>query len=132
MDGLVKRSRVVLLLMALLVTACSSSYRPLAGTVKLDGQPLNDVTVYFAIEGEELPIGMARTGRDGSFFMTRLSSSEPVPPGEYKVIVVQMGQGEGDSHTDRLIPEIYGDAATTPLSVKVPLRHELVLELDSR
>ena len=120
---IVLKCALSILVLILPQTGCSSSYQPLVGTVTVDGQPLANATVYFELDGAELPIGMARTSRDGRFYMSRMSSSEPIPDGEYKVVVVQVGSDTQNRPGRVTIPPIYGDAATTPLSVKSPTRN---------
>lgn len=120
----------IIFLLTLTLASCSSAYRPLVGKVTLDGQPLEGVTVYFTLEDEELPVGMAITRSGGQFHMTRMSSTQPIPAGEYKVVVVQVGYDSQHENSSLTVPPIYSDVSTTPFLVKVPLQHELLLELN--
>lgn len=71
---------------------------PVAGTVTLDGQPLNGVTVTFfpdTTKGNTAPISGIGEAKEGRYELrttgvTRSDSGSGVPPGWYKVTVIEM------------------------------------------
>lgn len=118
-------------LVMLLALGCGGrAYRPVTGTVTLDGDPLADTYLAF------VPVGAgegayATTDEDGHFDLST-HFARGAAPGEYKVIATALSSAESKSATPRFtIPEIYTSVATTPLKLTLPPEGALVLELTS-
>src|SRR5262249_29977763 len=124
--------------------------------VTLDGNPVAGATVMFVPVGDQGRPAQALTGPDGSFRLAT-TSKEGAGRGEYQVLVtkttgmlapgalpsspaapalrMQRGRGAsakpGDKSLQSLLPETYGDTATTPFRFAVPHTGIVVLELKS-
>lgn len=119
-----------MVMVLLLTLGCSRTYRPVTGTVTLDGNPLADAYLAF------VPVGAgeaayATTDEDGHFDLST-HFARGAKPGEYKVIATALSSSESKTATPRSpIPEIYSNVTTTPLKFTLPPDDELALELTS-
>jgi hypothetical protein len=138
-------------------SGCGNRLVPVEGVVTLDGKPVEGATVMFVpTEGSGRPATGA-TESDGSFRLKSFDSGDGILPGNYKVTVSKIEGGpipkapevheeDADRMTQRmeeffktrrlskrtLLPGIYSNAATTPLSCKVPYAGKLMLDLQSK
>lgn len=123
------------LMLACAMIGCSSrAEQPDRGLITLDGQPLVDAVIFFQREGDQMATAMGNTNQAGEVFMHRISSLKAVPPDTYKVVITPM-QGasfHGQAEAGPVIPKMYRDASTTPLSIKVPVGKEYTLALFSQ
>jgi hypothetical protein len=97
---------------------------PVRGKVLLGNQPLNGGVVTFKPTGE--PAGRYQgwgfVRQDGTFEVAAFSDATKgggVAPGQYKVIVSVREEGEARGSNANLIPPIYADEKTTPLTVDI-------------
>ena len=123
------------LMLACAMIGCSSHAKQQArGLITLDGQPLADAVIFFQREGDETATAMGNTNQAGEVFMRRISSLKAIPPGAYKVVIIPMQETSirGQPATGPVVPRIYRNASTTPLSIEVPAGKEYSLALFSQ
>ena len=123
-------------------------YRKTTGKVTLDGAPLAGAIVTFVAQGQGAESGAATTNDKGEYSANSGSVGEGLKPGEYKVTIskreevvdedqaaFEAGEITYDELQERkygkgalsgtgavgesLVPEIYSNAAATPLTVTV-------------
>ncbi len=137
-------------------SGCGSRMVKVEGRVTLDGKPLNWATVAFIpIEGRG-PSGNGLSDSEGHFRLTTFTTGDGVPVGDYKVMVTiaeppppmevnetmttaqvmamyAEAMKERKKHPVKLpeIPDVYKDAARTPLKQRVPPGGEVLVELHS-
>lgn len=92
-------SRILALAFLIGSFGCGSSGKPVkvAGTVTLDGAPLEGVTVMF-IPAKEGRQATGITDSDGKFELTTIKSHDGALPGEYKVTVMAPREGGGSGN----------------------------------
>ena len=122
---------------AAVLPGCSSqNLSTVQGIVSFDGTPLEDAHVMLMISQSTTPIAIATTNKGGEFTMASSGSAKGVPPGSYKVVVFKVGnirpRRPQASQPPRVVPAVYGDVATTPLSIEVPTRGDVTFELKSK
>ncbi len=134
----VARTQVWLLAVfaAAVLPGCSSqNLSTVQGIVSFDGTPLKDANVMLMSPQSAAPIAIATTNKGGEFTMASSGSAKGVPPGSYKVVVFKMGnirpRSPQTSQPPRVVPAVYGDVATTPLSIEVPTSGDVTFELKS-
>ncbi len=122
-------------LACLLLTGCGGlSTTPVEGTVKFNGEPLKQGTVELVPQGSDFPAASNPVGaiKDDGSFLISTDKSTGAPAGEYKVVVrstVPADPNDEYSLPKSVIPDIYGKAASTPLSLTVPSdQYDLELE----
>lgn len=133
-------------LCAVLISGCSGrSMQPAGGKVLVDGVPVKDgaVTFYPVLPGRA---ASASIMEDGTFVLSSDNPNDGLPEGEYKVTIVadswnanvsekeqkaleamQKKQGaiedssmmSGGGRLTHIVPAVYNDIATTPLTQKV-------------
>jgi hypothetical protein len=116
---------------------------PVAGTVTLDGQPLADGTIQFALDGAS-PSGAVVGGgsqvKDGKFAITRELG---LVPGKYRVSVNSAGKrirvksdpdlpGKGGSFSPEMIPSKYNSETGLRAEIKEGGTSDLKYELQSK
>ena len=124
-------SFVSLMLGLLLATGCSGGgvSTQVSGQILLDGQPLSGAQVQLLPKGSDVP-GMHSGSTDDQGQFTILedgSSNNPIQPGVYVVLVSKMGlkgdfaksPGGGMDATYEVVPPLYRDRASTPLTIDV-------------
>jgi hypothetical protein len=125
--------KIILLLLACFITfGCGSSDAikglvPCAGTITLDGEPLDGASIRFApvnSSGQsetERRDGTAITSK-GNFTIKTSSSSSGIAPGSYKVIVHKMvdEKTNTDNSSIKNITGKYSDIETSDLTVEIP------------
>lgn len=125
--------RTVLLVGVSLVLLCCAScgskrkLYPVRGKVFCDGQPAEDAIVTLHALDASQPMKEVPSGRvkaDGSFAIGTYEPEDGAPPGEYKVIIIWLPPDAlaRVSPTGKLpnkLPDLYSDAKTTPLKVRV-------------
>jgi len=132
---MVKRNLLIITLMAALATpGCGrrSDLPPLAkvvGVVTLDGQPLKTGTIQFIPDKSKGTAGrmaVGGIGSDGHFEMTTLVEGDGAQVGHhlvgiqaYEVVGSQNSDSPTPIESKALIPEKYGDAATSGLTAEV-------------
>lgn len=124
-------------LAAAVLPGCSSqNLSAVQGVVSLDKTPLEDANLMFLSSQSTVPIAMAITNSAGEFTMATVGSSQGVPPGSYKVVVHKLGDTRPRSlqasQPPQVVPAVYGDVATTPLSIKVPTGGDVTFDLKSK
>ncbi len=128
-------SRSLALALALLAAGCSQGpkgpeLRPVAGTVRWQGQPLAGALVRFIPSGDTPGGGgSAITDLAGGYALTDARGGKGVAAGEYKVVISKRvappgappatGKGEHDSPEKETLPEIYSHAQHTELTAEV-------------
>ena len=148
------------LLTLVLCTGCGGDLVQLNGRVILDGKPLEKATVTFTHvhdteEGGRLASGF--TDEAGYFRLTTFERDDGIIPGQYKVTVLKvttndptdLDSEQPDSvlhkihaatsplsayfaNVKNVLPEVYGDYKTTPLSCDVDSKlRNVEFELDS-
>ena len=117
------------LLLMLLMTGCGGSssgpdLHPVAGTVKMDGQPLTEAMLIFTPKGGGVT-AIANTDSKGDYILEYSSSAKGVPSGEYAVSISTFRpEGEVSDGAPSLppakerVPDVYNQKTT--LAVKVP------------
>ena len=146
-----------MLVVALLVSnGCDDGLVEIRGVVTLDGEPLQAATVTFADpRGKGRPAG-GFTDENGQFLLTSFRPQDGVPPGDYRVTVTKVADGE-DFQTNsasirnklreayaasrptspyypnvkNVLPWIYGDPQQTPFRCVVPPTAPVTFGLDS-
>jgi hypothetical protein len=119
------------LLVAIMIAGCGTqSMQEVRGVVTLDGHPVPNAAVFFLLEGDENAVAMGNTNFEGKVVMHRISSIRAIPSNTYKVVVIPINEREQNRGPG--VAEIYRDAATTPLTVEVPLNEEFSLNLASQ
>jgi hypothetical protein len=119
------------LLMAIMIAGCGTqSMLEVSGVVTLDGHPVPKAAVFFLLEGDENAVAMGNTNFEGKVVMRKISSIRAIPSNTYKVVVMPINDSELNRRPS--VAEIYRDAATTPLTVEVPLNEEFSLNLMSQ
>ncbi len=121
---------------AVLLGCSSQNLSTVQGIVSFDGTPLEDAHVMLMSPENAAPIAIATTNNGGEFTMASSGSAKGVPPGSYKVVVFKLGnirpRRPQTSQPPRVVPAVYGDVATTPLSIEVPTRGDVTFELKSK
>lgn len=114
--------------LALFCGGCGSSapyaMHPVKGKVVFDdGSALpgdiRSVLFYAQTAGMKSPSGSIE--KDGTYELVTAEPGDGCPAGEYKVVVQCLTEADYHSTTPKqLIPAVYSDVKTTPLTVKVP------------
>ena len=125
---------------------------PLRGTVKLDGRPLANATVYFIAQNSGGRDALGTTDAKGVFRLSTLKSGDGAFPGRYKVVVQPVAPADagvvattpgrrpcrrpaqsGSPHRPAVvIPPRYSQPDQTILVQDVPASREVVFELQSK
>jgi hypothetical protein len=127
---------------------------PVAGTVTLDDQPFEEAMVNLypiKVENKRPRLGLGMTDNKGHFDIMTLQPKDGVYLGEYKVIVsktiaipkvtpeqeqklIQQGKPVPEPDIKELVPLIYTDVATTPITVTIGAKGEknLTIKLKSK
>lgn len=126
--------------------------KPSSGIVTLDGQPLDEAFVSFLpekVEGYEPRSARAVSKADGTFQLMTLQANDGLYPGEYKVTVskvlveeyteaqkklLEEGKNVPPPKETELVPKIYTERSTTPLTVTIGPKgeKEIKIELSSQ
>jgi hypothetical protein len=129
---------------ALLTVGCSGdrlATAPVTGTVYLDDKPLADALLTFMPERGQTANGV--TAADGKFTLTTYREGDGAIPGRHLVMVSKHENPPPKKATTStgnplalppppgksLIPEVYGDAATSGLQQEVMADQDNVIEL---
>jgi hypothetical protein len=110
--------------------SCSSGQRklyPVRGTVLCDGKPAEGAEVALYALDTSQPMQQVPRGRvqaDGSFVIGTYVPADGAPAGDYKVIIVWLPPNAVDRVMEtgsypNLLPAIYSDMKTTPLTLQV-------------
>lgn len=103
---------------------------PVKGTLTIDGQPANDVTITFAPLDSTMPTASGVVS-DGSFELYSGAKAEPgAVPGKYKIVLAQAASSEetpdymqagatGAPQQELSFPVMYIDASTSDKEVEV-------------
>jgi hypothetical protein len=112
---------------------------PVAGTVRVNGQPAASALVTFHPLGGQSSKPSGRVGDDGTFALTTREGGDGAPAGEYRVTVVwtravagKKGASEADDLPVRnLLPAAYANPESTPLkaTVKPGANEPIVFEI---
>ncbi len=138
-------------IMFIVAAGCGSKMAavPLRGTVKLDGRPLANATVYFIADGSGGRDAVGITNADGQFRLSTLKSGDGALPGRYKVAIQPIAPAEsGPAPTNPreamwavsrqpsrpaiVLPPRYSQPDQTILVQDVPANGNVVFELQSR
>jgi hypothetical protein len=99
---------------------------PVTGTIKVGKEIPVGAQVILHAKGHTLPAGVSPTGRvaeDGTFKVSIYGAGEGVPAGDYVATVqwykIVKGEGGGTISGPNVIPDKYGNPATSPLLVTV-------------
>ncbi len=112
----------LLTILTLFTIGCGPSQFPVAGTVKLDGQPLTSGSVTFhPTSGSAEGIGNSEIDSSGNYKL--MSGGKPgVLAGSYKVVVVASGPSNpADPYSIpvSMLDKKFTEVATTPLTIEV-------------
>jgi hypothetical protein len=122
---------IVLIVVALCTSGCGNSgpLVPVEGVVKINGQPAGNLQVIFtqaqALPGKQRKAGSAISDAGGKFVLKPNDGSPGLPPGKYKVAVLDNNLAvdeEPDPNKPPIpnrIPRMYADVLSTPLDVEV-------------
>jgi hypothetical protein len=122
---------------------------PVAGTVTLDDEPFEEAMVNLHpinVENKRPRLGFGLTNNTGHFDIMTLQPKDGVYLGEYKVTVsktiaipkvtpeqeqklIQRGKPVPEPDLKELVPLIYTNVATTPLSITVGVKGEKKFEI---
>ncbi|MDR2441189.1 MAG: hypothetical protein LBE12_17650 [Planctomycetaceae bacterium] len=143
----------------ILFAGCFSQARleglaPVSGTVTLDDQPFEGAMVNLHpinVENKRPRLGLGMTDNTGHFDIMTLQPKDGVYLGEYKVTVsktiaipkvtpeqeqklIQQGKPIPEPDIKELVPLLYTDVATTPLTTTIGVKGEknLTIELKSK
>jgi len=110
---------------------------PVAGSLKLDGEPVAGATVGFSTFNEETKkftyVCDGRTDELGRFQMTTYGKFDGAPVGEYTVTVLKRSKVDDGSTPKHLLPEKYATSATSSLKFVVKDgSNDVNLELTSK
>ncbi|MFG0332499.1 MAG: carboxypeptidase-like regulatory domain-containing protein [Maioricimonas sp. JB049] len=107
--------------------------QPVTGTVKVDGQAAEGVSVTFVPAdgaGPEQVAASGTTDSTGQFTLSVSPDEEGVPAGKYRVLVTKIVKPDGtplgpdemaaDAGAENVLPPVYQDPAQTPLGADVP------------
>ena len=79
---------------------------------------------------------MSITNAVGEFRVAPVRGSQELPPGTYKVVMSKLPDTSPPSLPTNqpllIVPTVYTDVATTPLSVEVPANENLTFALTNR
>ena len=153
------KSIVQLALLFILVCfsmGCDDSLVYIKGTVTLDGELLEGASVTFFRADIRGRPAAGVTDESGSFDLTSYQKGDGLPPGDYKVTITKVVDGEDfrtssslveEKHRSaykkakpfnpqyprlkRVLPEVYGSLKDTPLACTVPSTEELRFDLES-
>lgn len=146
--------KLYLFCLAVVMSGCGdgSGTVPVAGIVKLDGQPLKNASVSFLPQGD----GKQATGTTddaGKFVLSTDNPRDGAMPGNYKVVIepsvnfVETADGlssdqamaanaaalaKAKKPTGPQVPESYTRLDKTPLTQEVPPRGEVVFDIKSK
>ena len=127
---------ISLFLSVVSLAACSSNDAseiqaiPVTGTVTLDGEPAEGVSVtFFPADGTSGNGGYGTTGADGTFTLSNQMSSPGVPEGNYIVLFNKMRTSDGqpipedamaaDVGAMNVLPPVYNSPENSPFRVIV-------------
>jgi hypothetical protein len=115
---------------ALLISAwgCGKKLVTTAGTVTLDGQPLEGAEVQFHPETPGGEYAHGRSGSDGAFRL-RTDKDGGVVPGTYRATVVKFGPSKKAKGKQSILPSIYSSKDTTPFRFTIPHDGPIALDL---
>jgi len=142
--------RTVSLLIVLTLVGCGQSRTsPVEGVVLLDGKPVAGATIQFVPQGKGHD-ATAETDKDGQFTMSTFQPRDGVVQGSYKVVISPpLGTADASTYTSaedamsaaaksrpkkdagNRFPEQYTRPDQTPLSLEVPVKGPVKLELKS-
>lgn len=126
---------------------------PVAGVLKLDGQPLKEASIQFVPQGSGRD-ATATTDANGKFTMSTYEPRDGAIPGSYKVVITPFVAAEASptgassedamtaasaaaakqkrKPTDTQIPQSYTRLDQTPLMQEVPPKSEIVIDIKSK
>ncbi len=105
--------RTGLLCSLFLMAGCSGggdeaevSLLPVSGTIMADGQPLADVAITFAPDGDQIgKPAYGRTDASGKYELAFSDGRMGCPPGSYRVIISKFAQPDGSAFPPDVPPE---------------------------
>ena len=113
---------------------------PVTGTVRLDGAPLEGVSISFVPVDAAGSGGFAVSDSGGEFSLKSKDQREGVPAGSYRVLCTKMAMPDGspipegemaaDVGAENILPAVYSNPDKTPLAAEVKAGENLPLELD--
>lgn len=118
---------IAVLPLAVMAASCGSGPKlyPVKGKVLYQDQPAEGATVVFHPKNRpaDAPKPSGTVGADGSFTLSTYPHGEGAPPGEYLVLVSwyppDARTAENPESAKSKLPELYGNAATSPLTATV-------------
>lgn len=120
------------------LTGCGDSgpkLYPVKGSVRVDGKPASDATVFLHRKGRNNPnepVPYAKCGPDGSFAVTTVKDGDGAQVGEYAVTVVWPDMSKApDSNGGRpdLLRGTYDKAATSAIKATVEAKNNQLPEI---
>lgn len=109
---------------------------PVKGTVRVDGKPAGDATVFLHRKGRDNlnePVPYAKCGPDGTFAVTTTKPGDGAQPGEYVITVVwpDMSKNpDGNGERPDLLRGTYNKAATSALKATVEAKDNQLPEIN--
>lgn len=126
---------------------------PVAGVLKLDGQPLKEASIHFVPQGSGRD-ATGTTDANGKFTMSTYEPRDGALPGSYKVVITPFVAAEASpvgassedamtaasaaaakqkgKPTDTQMPQSYTRLDQTPLMQEVPPKSEIVIDIKSK
>ena len=147
--------KLVVAILILVAAGCRNDTGtvPVAGVLKLDGQPLKEASIQFVPQGSGRD-ATATTDANGKFTMSTYEPRDGALPGSYKVVITPFVAAEtspeGASSEDAMaaasaaaakqnrkspgtqVPQSYTRLDQTPLVQAVPPKGEIVIDIKSK
>ena len=123
---------------AALVAGCGDpgpKLYPVTGTVRVDGKPAGDATIFLHRKGRDNPnepVPYAHCGPDGTFVVTTRKEGDGAAPGEYVVTVVwpdMTKAPDGNGGRPDLLRGTYDKVATSAIKVTVEAKPNQLAEI---
>jgi hypothetical protein len=121
--------------MLFLMSGCGPSvHPPIEGSIRLDGEPLQEAMISIVPAAGSGPGAVAQSDRQGNFKLFH-GGAKPLDAGKYKVFITKMAVPKAGEPPpppgSSPVPKIYRDVKTTPLELEIPASSAVSFELKS-
>jgi hypothetical protein len=111
-------------LLSLTHVGCGPSLTPVTGTVKVNGEPINEGSIVFtpmaAQDSTDARIAIGPVQADGSYTLKSSANQNGAAPGKYKVSYLAPDPVHDDKNTAKMIQSQY--AAMIPRTIEVEVK----------